>query len=155
MKIEILCIAKNKDRYIDEGVAELIKKTQIHTDLNIVYLKESPITHQDTEKIKTEEGQRIIEKFKPGYQKIALDVLGRELNSQQFAKLIEKNRDEQGSRIQFIIGGPLGLSAEVVKACDLSVSFSKMTFTHQMIRLLLLEQIYRAFEIIKGSGYHK
>lgn len=155
MKIEIICISKNKDRYIDDAMADMIKKTQIYTDLNILYLKESPATHEDLAKIKREEGERIIEKLKPGYQKIALDVLGKEYSSEQFAKVIEKNRDELGGKIQFIIGGPYGLSDEVLKACDQKISFSKMTFTHQLIRVLLLEQIYRGFEIIRGSGYHK
>lgn len=155
MKIEVIVISKNKDRYIDEGVIDLLNKIKNHAEVNFLYLKESPISHGDKNKILKEEGDKILKSLKDGYFKVGLDVLGKELSSEQFAKLIENTRDERGGKIQFIIGGPLGLSAEVLKICDISVSFSKMTFTHQIIRLLLLEQIYRGFEIIKGSGYHK
>jgi len=155
MKIEVIVISKNKDRYIDEGVSDLLKKIKNHAEVQVLYLKETPIAHGDMQKILNEEGERILKLLKDGYFKVALDVVGKELSSEQFAKLIEKNRDERGGKIQFIIGGPLGLSASVLKICDISVSFSKMTFTHQIIRIMLLEQIYRGFEIIRGSEYHK
>lgn len=155
MKIEIICIGKNKDRYIDEAVSDFLVKLKKHAEVELIYLKESPATHGDIEKIKKEEGERIVEKLKPGYQKIALDVLGKQVDSIEFARLMERNRDNFGAKIQFIIGGPHGLSGQVLMECEAKISFSKMTFTHQLIRLLLLEQIYRGFEIIRGSEYHK
>ena len=101
------------------------------------------------------EGDKILKQLKDEYYTIALHVMGEEMSSYHFAKLIEEIRDFKGGKVQFVIGGPLGVSQKVLERADKAISFSKMTFTHQLIRLLLLEQVYRGFEILKGTEYHK
>ena len=153
MKIEIITISKNKSSYIDEAEAEYLKRLSAYATIDIIVIKEVPVKGDD-EKVKKEEGDKIISKLKEDYLSIALDVTGQQYSSEEFSNMIESQKD-YGGNIQFIIGGPLGLSGEVLAHCNRIVSLSKMTFTHQMIRVLLLEQIYRGFEILKGSGYHK
>jgi len=154
MKIEIILVSKDKTSWVKEGCAQYFKRLTSISDVSFIFIKESYVM-EDEEKTKKIEGERIIEKLKSGYIKIALDVKGVQYSSEDFAKRIEKLKDFEGGKVQFIIGGPLGLSGEVLAQVDESISFSSMTFTHQLIRVMLLEQIYRAFEILKGSGYHK
>lgn len=155
MKIKIFTISKTKSAYSDVE-AEFLKRLKKYADLEILNLKEEPITkNRNYDEIMEMEGDRILEKLDTDYYNIALHVMGQPMSSEELADLIEEVRDFKSGKICFIIGGPLGLSQKVLSKVDLALSFSKMTFTHQMIRLLLLEQIYRGFEIIKGSGYHK
>jgi 23S rRNA (pseudouridine1915-N3)-methyltransferase len=155
MKIKIIAISKNKFSYISEGEADYLKRLKNYAQLEIVTLKEEPIKTQSVDDILAKEGERILKNLDQDYYNIALHVMGKEITSVELSNLIKENRDFKGAKICFIIGGPLGLAQEVLAKVDLALSFSRMTFTHQLIRLLLLEQIYRGFEIIKGSGYHK
>ncbi len=156
MKIRIIAVSKTKDDYIAVGECEYQKRLQQSCDIEWVYVKEEPITkssHSDT--VLEREGERILKQIPEDYYTIALHVMGKELTSFEFAKLLEKNRDFEGGKICLVIGGPLGLSQRVLAKAHFALSFSRMTFTHQMVRLLLLEQLYRGFEILRGSEYHK
>ncbi len=154
MKIKILTISKTKSEY-EEAEAEFLKRLKRYAQVEIVNLKEEPIKSQPVDDILAKEGERIIKNLDSDYYNIALHVMGTEVTSVELSNLIREIRDFKGGKICFIIGGPLGLSQQVIAKADLALSFSRMTFTHQLIRLLLLEQIYRSFEIIKGSDYHK
>lgn len=154
MKIEIILVSKDKDAWVNQACNDYLKRLTLVSDVSLILVKEEPVM-DDTEKTKKIEGKRIIGRLKDDYVKIALDVKGVQYSSEEFALRMEKLKDVEGGKIQFIIGGPLGLSGEVIAQADELISFSKMTFTHQMIRIVLLEQLYRAFEIIKGSKYHK
>lgn len=155
MKIKIITISKTKSEY-SEAEAEFLKRLTKYAQVEIVNLKEEPITkNRDYDEIIELEGDKIMQKVDKDYYNIALHVMGKEITSVELSNLIKEIRDFKGGKISFIIGGPLGLSQQVLTKTDLTLSFSRMTFTHQLIRLLLLEQVYRGFEIIKGSDYHK
>lgn len=154
MKVRIITISKTKSEYA-EAEAEFLKRLSRYAQIEIVNLKEEPIKSQPIDDIMSREGERIIKSLDKDYYNIALHVMGKEISSEELSNLIKEIKDFKGAKICFIIGGPLGLSQEVLSKVDLALSFSRMTFTHQLIRLLLLEQIYRSFEIIKGSDYHK
>ncbi len=155
MKMKIILISKTKTEYV-QAEQEFLKRLQRYAEVEILNLKEEPITkNRSNDEIMEIEGKRILDKLDKDYFTVALHLMGVQKTSEEFADLIEENRDFKGAKICFIIGGPLGLSQNVLNKADLVLSFSKMTFTHQLIRLLLLEQIYRGFEILKGTGYHK
>ncbi len=154
MKIKIITISKTKSDYT-EAETEFLKRLTRYAQIEIINLKEEPIKSQPADDILAKEGERILKSLDQDYYNIALHVMGKEINSEELSNLIKENKDFKGAKICFIIGGPLGLSQQVLAKVDLALSFSRMTFTHQLIRLLLLEQIYRSFEIIKGSDYHK
>jgi 23S rRNA (pseudouridine1915-N3)-methyltransferase len=155
MKIKIVTISKTKSEY-SEAEDEFLKRLTRYAQIEIVNLKEEPITKsRDIDEIMAKEGERIIKSIDKDYYNIALHVMGKEISSEELSNLIKEIKDFKGGKICFIIGGPLGLSQQVLSKVDLALSFSRMTFTHQLIRLILLEQIYRSFEIIKGSEYHK
>jgi len=155
MKIKILTISKTKSEYAD-AEAEFLKRLTKSTHVEIVNLKEEPITHNRAiDEIMDKEGDRILKNLDKDYYNIALHVMGKAISSEELSNLIKEIKDFKGGKICFIIGGPLGLSQQVLTKVNLVLSFSRMTLTHQLIRLLLLEQIYRSFEIIKGSDYHK
>ena len=155
MKIKILTISKTKSEYT-EAENEFLKRLRPNADIEILNLKEEPISkNRNADEIMSLEGDRILEKIDKDYFNIALHVMGQQITSEEFANLIQETRDFKNAKLCFIIGGPLGLSQKVLNSVDYVMSFSKLTFTHQLIRLLLLEQLYRAFEIIKGSDYHK
>lgn len=156
MKIKIISISKNKFNYISAGEQDYLGRLQRYADLEILNLKEEPMTkNRPEDEIMEIEGERILAKLDKDYFTIALHVMGNQMSSEEFADFMEEIRDFKGAKICFVIGGPLGLSQKVLDKANLVLSFSKMTFTHQLIRLLLLEQIYRAFEILKGTEYHK
>lgn len=155
MKIKIITISKTKSEY-SEAEAEFMKRLTRYAQVEIVNLKEEPITkNRDIDEIMAKEGERILKNLDKDYYNIALHVIGKAISSEELSNLIKEIKDFKGAKICFIIGGPLGLSQQVLSKVDLALSFSRMTFTHQLIRLILLEQIYRSFEIIKGSEYHK
>ncbi len=155
MRIKIITISKTKFEYT-EAESEFLKRLKRYAEIEVFNLKEEPITkNRLAEEIMEMEGERILSRLDDDYFKIALHSFGQQKTSEEFANLIEEIKDFKNAKICFIIGGPLGLSEKVLTGVDLVLSFSKMTFTHQLIRLLLLEQIYRAFEILSGTKYHK
>ncbi len=154
MKIKIIQLGKNKDAYLDDGVADFVKRLRKFCDLEIATLKDlKPSKTFSTERCVQDEGQIILKAIPVGSFVIALDEKGKEMNSVDFAGFLGEKLDE-GRMLTFIIGAAFGLSDAVKRRADLKLSFSKMTFTHQMIRIFLLEQIWRGFCIIKGKEYH-
>lgn len=159
MNIQIICIGKLKEKYWTEAVAEYSKRLSRFCAPEIVELKESRLpdkaSQADEEAVKLEEGRSILKTIKDGTFVITLEILGKQLDSPQLAAKLESLSLEGKSNIAFIIGGSLGLSEEVSKRADFKLSFSKMTFPHQMMRVILLEQVYRAFKINRNETYHK
>lgn len=159
MKISIVCIGKLKEKYWVDAVTEYSKRISRFSDLEIVELKESRLPDKaspsDEEKVKIEEGKEILSEIKQGSFVVTLEIKGKALSSEELAQKISDITLTGKSHITFVIGGSLGLSEEVSKRADFKLSFSKMTFPHQMMRVILLEQIYRAFKINNNETYHK
>ena len=159
MKIRIICIGKLKEKYWTSAAAEYSKRISGYANIEIVELKESRLpsnpSEADENSVLIREGQNILNKIKESDHVIAMEVEGEQLESVEVAKKIQHAFDTKSSTIDFVIGGSLGLSDEVKKRVDYGLSFSKMTFPHQMARIMLLEQIYRAFKINSGETYHK
>ena len=147
MRIHIVCIGKLKERYWTDAVAEYSKRLSRYCDIEILQLKESKLADKaspaDEQNVIYEEGQTILKNIKDNSYVITLEIKGKELSSEEL------------SDITFVIGGSLGLSREVSQRADFKLSFSKMTFPHQMMRVILMEQIYRSFKILKNETYHK
>ena len=153
MKIHIIQIGKTKDKNIEELVAEYIKRTSPYAKVEFTSLNEEKLTSSKTkEKIIEIEGEKILKNISSEFV-VALDEKGKQFGSIDFAEII-KNHKDAGQKITFIIGGAFGLSNAVKTKANLTLSLSKMTFTHEMARLFLMEQVYRAFSIIAGKGYH-
>ena len=156
IKIKIICVGKIKEDYLNIGIAEYLKRLSSYAKIEIIELKDEKITNKDSdEHIKEAEGKRIVEKLDNEYFNIFLDVHGKDLSSEGLAEYTQKLIDSGKGNICFVIAGSLGFSQYALNRADFRLSFSKMTFTHQMIRLLLLEQIYRVFKINNNEVYHK
>lgn len=159
MRINIVCIGKLKERYWTDAVAEYSKRLSRFCDIEITELKESRLadkaSHAEEQNVIYEEGQSILKHIKDNSYVITLEIKGKELSSEEFADKIGQLQLSGRSDITLVIGGSLGLSKEVSCRADYKLSFSKMTFPHQMMRVILLEQIYRSFKILKNETYHK
>ncbi len=159
MNITIICIGKLKERYWTEAVQEYSKRLSKYCKLTINELKEerAPDNPSTTEEmaVKEAEGRSILRQLKRDDFVIALEIQGKELTSEALSEKIEALGITGRSDIVFVIGGSLGLSEEMLERADFRLSFSKMTFPHQMMRVVLLEQIYRSFKIIRNEIYHK
>ena len=158
MQIQILCIGKIKDAYISSGIAEFEKRLRPYGKIFITELAEVKIPENasvsEELRVKEREGELILANAKEGFMKIALDPNGISLSSEEFADVF-RDAKLSGKNLCFIIGGPLGLSPELLKSAEKKLSLSRMTCTHPMTRLILLEQVYRAFRIQNGEPYHK
>lgn len=159
MNINIIAIGKLKEKYWVDAVKEYSKRLGSYCTLNITELKESPLranpSPADEEAVKKAEGADILSRIKSSDYVITLEIKGKGLSSEQLASKIDDLGINGKSSIVFVIGGSLGLSAEVSHRADFKLSFSSMTFPHQMMRVILLEQIYRSFKIIRHEAYHK
>jgi 23S rRNA (pseudouridine1915-N3)-methyltransferase len=159
MNINVICIGKLKEKYWRDAVAEYQKRLTRYCSITINELKEDRLpdnaSRAEEEKVKENEGHSILKAVLDDAYVIALDVRGREMSSEKLAEKIETLGIEGRSNVAFIIGGSLGLSAEVLSRADMRLSFSEITFPHQMMRVILLEQVYRSFKIIKNEAYHK
>lgn len=157
--IDVVCVGKIKESYLKDAISEYSKRLSRFCKLNIIELTDEKIpdncSENIAESIKKKEGSNIISHLRKDSYIIALDLKGKEIDSVSFSKKIDNIYSNINSNISFIIGGSLGLSSEVLEHCDELISFSKMTFPHQLIRVFLLEQIYRAFKIINNESYHK
>ena len=152
MKINLICVGKIKEPYLRDAVNEYIKRLKSWCMLNVIEINEGNFNKSDIE-IKEIEGKQIKTKIK-GYV-IATAIDGVQKNSLEFAKEIEKLQISGKNEISIIIGGSTGLSEEILEDADEKISFSKMTFPHQLFRVMMLEQIYRALSILNNSAYHK
>ena len=159
MNINIICVGKVKESYYREALAEYLKRLSKYCKTEIIEVadEQTPDGCSDKEAaiILQKEGDRILSKIAQDSYVIATAIEGKSLSSEQFASLIEDKGIRGVSRIAFIIGGSLGLSDKVKARADMLLSFSKVTFPHQLMRVILTEQIYRAYRIIKGEPYHK
>ena len=159
MKIKLICVGKLKEKYLLDGMNEYLKRLSAYAQVEVVEVADEIITDNASLAqemlVKAKEGRRILDKVKQDDYVILLDVKGQEIDSEQFADRIEDCMINGKSTIDFIIGGSLGHGDEVLSRANLRVSFSQMTFPHQLMRLILVEQIYRAFKIIKHETYHK
>lgn len=153
MNINIVCIGKIKESFYRDAIAEYAKRLTRFCKFNIVELSESKLIANEIEKVKTAEGKSIISKLK-GFV-ITLDLGGKMLSSEQIAEKFEELASGGVSEITFVIGGSYGLSDEVKRSADFSICFGKVTYPHQLMRVILTEQIYRAFMINSNSEYHK
>ena len=158
MKIKIYCIGKIKEQYLKDGINEYLKRISAYSNIEIIEVIDSKVKDNpngfDIEKAKKEEGERVLKLLKNDYL-IGLDLNRKEFTSEEFAELISKKMVEGGSFISFVIGGSYGLSDALKNRCNSFITLSKLTFLHQMTRLILLEQIYRAFKILNNETYHK
>lgn len=152
MRIKILCVGKLKEKYLKDAVSEYTKRLSAYSKISIVEVADGK--DENPASIK-KEGQRLVKNIKDNEYVIALSITGKAYSSTAFSKLIDGLGIRGKSDIVFIIGGSNGLDDEVIKKVDLEVSFSKMTFPHQLMRVILVEQIYRAFKISRGEKYHK
>lgn len=159
MKIKVVSIGKIKEKYLLAGIKEYTKRLQAFTKIEFFELEDEKIPDKAStaqeEQIKEKEGKRLLEKIKDDEYVILLDLHGKELDSVELSQHLEKMMISGKSTITFVIGGSLGLSKDVIQRSNFRLCFSKLTFTHQMIKLFLLEQIYRSFKIMNHQVYHK
>ncbi|MDN5332678.1 MAG: rRNA (pseudouridine1915-N3)-methyltransferase [Tepidanaerobacteraceae bacterium] len=159
MDVIILAVGKIKERYLREGIKEYEKRLKPYCNLRMIEVSEEkePGGNSLAERgrVLEREGERILAKMPQSGYKIALCIEGERLSSEEMAGKIKELALRGVSDITFVIGGSLGLSDNVKKSCDMRLSFSDFTLPHQLMRLLLLEQIYRWFKIIRGEPYHK
>ncbi len=159
MNIKIVCVGKLKEKYLKEGIKEYSKRLQAYTKFEIIEVNDEKIPNNpslsEEEIVKEKEGQKILSHIKDKDYVILMDVKSKELDSVKFSNLIERQMINGNSSIVFIIGGSLGHSKEIYSRADYKLSVSPMTFPHQLFRLLLVEQIYRAFKIMNNETYHK
>lgn len=159
MKIKIVTVGKLKEKYLKDGIAEYSKRLSRFANLEMIELadEKTPDRASDSEnqKILELEGTRILSKIGDRDFVIVLAIEGKTLSSEEFSKQLEQAPINGFSTLTFIIGGSLGLSPQVKKRANLSISFGRLTLPHQLMRLVLVEQIYRSFTIQQGSPYHK
>ena len=159
MRISIVCVGKIKEKFYVQAVDEYVKRLSRYCKLDIIELPDEKTPENAGEQlnlaIKAKEGDRILSSLKDDAYVIALAIEGKMLDSVEFSQKIEKLGIDSVSHIMFVIGGSLGLDERVLKRADYQLSFSHMTFPHQLMRVVLLEQIYRGYRIMKGEPYHK
>ncbi|UOY87396.1 23S rRNA (pseudouridine(1915)-N(3))-methyltransferase RlmH [Bacillus glycinifermentans] len=159
MNISIVAIGKLKEKYLKQGIDEYIKRLSAYAKVDIIELPDEKapenLSDQDMKIVKDKEGDRILSKISPDAHVIALAIEGKMKSSEELADNMDRLATYGKSKVTFVIGGSLGLSDAVLKRADEKLSFSRMTFPHQLMRLVLLEQVYRAFRINRGEPYHK
>lgn len=159
MKITILTVGKLKEKYLRDALAEYKKRLQVYCKVDIIEVADEKTPDRASEAletgIRTKEGKRLLRHISGDACVITLEIKGEQLASESFADKLEKLFISGVSHIVFVIGGSIGLGKEVLARSDYALSFSKMTFPHQLMRVMLLEQIYRSFRIIHGAPYHK
>ena len=159
MKITIITVGKLKEKYLKQGIAEYTKRLSSYANIELVEVPDEKapenLSTADMDIVKQKEGERILAKVSPDTYVITLEIGGKQLTSEQLATHMDQLATYGKSKIAFIIGGSLGLGTEVLSRSDYALSFSKMTFPHQLMKLVLVEQIYRAFRINRNEPYHK
>lgn len=156
MTINLICVGSIKEKYFTDAINEYKKRLSSFCKFNIIELKEinfSKVSNSEIEKIKELEGKEIISNLKKN--NILLSLKGKEYSSEELANFISNKQTNGISELTFVIGGSYGVSGEVEKEIQEKISFSKLTFPHQLMRVIFLEQIYRAFTILNNKSYHK
>lgn len=159
MNISIVSVGKLKEKYLKMGIDEYTKRLSSYAKIDLIEVpdEKAPENLSDADMliVKEKEGERILNKITDDSYVIALAINGKEHSSESLAKKIDQLATYGNSKVAFVIGGSLGLSDEVMKRADDTLSFSKMTFPHQLMKLILVEQVYRAFRINRNEPYHK
>ena len=159
MKITIITVGKIKEKYLKDAIAEYSKRLSRYCKLEILEVADEKTPDGASEiveeNIREKEGERILKLIKEDAYVITLEINGKMLTSEELADWIETLGIQGKSHLVFVIGGSIGLGREVLRRSDYALSFSKMTFPHQLMRVILLEQIYRSYRIINGEPYHK
>lgn len=156
LKIKIIALGKIKENFLKEGIDEFLKRLTPYASVSVVEL--SPIEIKDenlTQKILFEEGEKILSQIKPSDFVVTMEIQGKQFSSEEFSQKITSLADEGVNEMVFVIGSSCGIGRNVSERADLKMSMSKMTFLHQFARLILVEQIYRAFKISRNEPYHK
>jgi 23S rRNA (pseudouridine1915-N3)-methyltransferase len=159
VNIDIICVGTLKEKYWKDAAAEYLKRLSAFCTVSVTEVKEAPLPAKaspaEEAAVTAAEGKALLAQVRPRSYVIALDVRGKSMTSEALADKLESLSVDGFSRIAFIIGGSLGLSKELLDNSDVRLSFSQMTFPHQLMRVILLEQIYRSFKISRGETYHK
>ncbi len=159
MKITILCVGKIKEKYFSMAIEEYVKRLSRYCKLEIIEVPDEKTDENasaaEENMVKAKEGERILKNIKDTSYVIALAIDGKQLDSVELSEKIEKLGVQGVSHITFVIGGSLGLDERILQRADYKLSFSKMTFPHQLMRVVLLEQVYRSYRIMNGEPYHK
>ena len=159
MKITILTVGKIKEKYLRDAIAEYSKRLSRYAKLEIIEVADEKTPDNASEtvetNIKNKEAERLLKYIRDDAYLITLEIKGKQLTSEELAQKIDTLGVQGTSNIIFVIGGSLGLGEEVLKRSNYALSFSKMTFPHQLMRVILLEQIYRSYQILSGTKYHK
>ena len=159
MKITLITVGKIKEKYLKDAIAEYSKRLSRYCKLEIIEVADEKTPDQASETveegIRAKEGERILKYIKDDMYVVTLEISGKMLSSEELAEKINSLGLAGKSSIAFVIGGSIGLGKEVLSRSDYALSFSKMTFPHQLMRVILLEQVYRSYRIIRGSPYHK
>lgn len=159
MRIRILMVGKIKEKYLVVGMEEYLKRLGPYARVEIHSVADEPIPEGASpaqgEQVKAREGERLLKLLDPGQYVIAMDLRGQTLSSEEFAAFLEERALRGESNLALVIGGSLGLAPAVLQRVDYKLSLGRMTFVHQMVPLILLEQIYRGFKINRGEPYHK
>lgn len=154
IKINIYCVGSLKEQYLKDAINEYKKRLSRYAKVEIIEVKEAKVDETNVTKGLNEEGENILKRIKDGEYLILSDLHGKEITSEEFSKSLRELIDKGISPISYVIGGTYGLSNELRKRSNDKICLSKLTFTHQMTRVILLEQIYRAFKIINNENYH-
>ena len=159
MKITILTVGKIKEKYLRDAIAEYSKRLNRYAKLEIIEVADEKTPDNASEtvetNIKNKEAERLLKYIRDDAYLITLEIKGKQLTSEELAQKIDTLGVQGTSHIIFVIGGSLGLGEEVLKRSNYALSFSKMTFPHQLMRVILLEQVYRSYRIMNGEPYHK
>ena len=156
MKIKIIALGKIKEKFLKDGIEEFLKRLTPYASIEIIEIQPIEIKDENlTSKALEQEGEKILAYIKPTSYVITLEILGKQLSSEDFAQKISEITNSGVGELIFVIGSSCGISPTVSQRADFKLSISKMTFLHQFARLLLVEQIYRAFKILKNETYHK
>ncbi len=159
MNITMISVGRIKEKYLKSGIAEYNKRLSRYCKLSFIEVTDEKapenLSEVEMENVKNKEGEGILKNIKDGAYVIALDIKGKMISSEELAEKLNTLGIQGKSNIVFIIGGSLGLSKEILKRADFKLSFSPMTFPHQLMKVILLEQVYRGFRINRGEPYHK
>ena len=158
MKVTLICVGKVKEKFYRDAIKEYEKRLGAYIKLNTIEISDEKVKVENDSEIALameKEGNNILSKIKDNQYVITLEILGKNLSSEEFASKIDNLMLIGKSDVALVIGGSYGLSDNVKKRSDFALSFSRMTFPHQMMRVVLLEQVYRAYRIITGASYHK
>ncbi|MGG1519011.1 23S rRNA (pseudouridine(1915)-N(3))-methyltransferase RlmH [Paenibacillus oryzisoli] len=159
MQIQILAVGKLKERYLVDGIAEYVKRLGSYAKMQLIEVPDEKapenMSPAEEQQVRVKEGERLLAKLAPDVYVVALAIDGEMWTSEQLASSLDKLATYGRSQVAFVIGGSLGLSSELLRRADMRLSFGRMTLPHQLMRLVLVEQIYRAMRINRGEPYHK